>query len=404
MSPRDKTGDSDLARVDRRAEDLVALLYGDLDDTAAERARAEVAADPSAAAELAGLERVRELCREIPDEEPPSRLSAQLLAEAARAVPRRAEAAESAAEDGMLARLVSWLMAALERPAVAAAASLVLVAGVAGVLYLRKGDELARPSARTPSKGEQGAAATGRLAPEEPGPVDEWAPEADQDVSPGAGPADGDTGAAASAEALAVDSASRGKESSGTRGRGASSPRRVESKTDPARKRKQPLADSKAGGANASEGRAAQPPAATVDGLSEPQVIAGDEGKAPSSSRDFAKPPGKPTAESSSPSRSASPAPKPPAPNAPPPSPPSSKVDRDSEQGAQVPSPRDLHGRAIDAALDGRCTEVRDLDRRVRIADGAYHSKVFTVDRRLASCLGQAKKSRPAETRPATKK
>jgi hypothetical protein len=91
--------------------------------------------------ELASLDRVRALHRALPEEEAPPAASAKLLAAAAEAARARQAPA------GWAARLRRWFEPLLASPGLAAAASLILVVGVAGVLISRGMDEVAQPAA-----------------------------------------------------------------------------------------------------------------------------------------------------------------------------------------------------------------------------------------------------------------
>jgi hypothetical protein len=79
-------------------------------------------------------------------------------------------------------------------------------------------------------------------------------------------------------------------------------------------------------------------------------------------------------------------APAPPPPPAPEPS--TTTPSTDSKAPApSKPNVRDLHKRAIDAALDNRCAEVKMLAGQVRANDSAYYAKSFAGDQRLQKCL-----------------
>src|SRR6185503_14336636 len=175
MSGRGRDGGGEAPEA-QSGEDLVALLYGELDADQAARTGAQVESDPAQAARFDEMRRVRELFSAMEDEEPPSRLTAQLMAEAARSAPQ-ARAAAIPAEAGMWARFVSWLQPLVQRPALAAAASLVLVGGVAGVLYMRKGEELTSttPASTPVSEATPPAAATGSESAAERAPTREVA-------------------------------------------------------------------------------------------------------------------------------------------------------------------------------------------------------------------------------------
>ena len=380
------------------AEELVALLYGELEGDEAARVQAQVASDPAAAGHMADLQRVRGMFRELPDEEPPARISAQLLAEAARAAgaTRRVQAAE---EDGggWVARLVAWMQPLVQRPGLAAAASLMLVAGIAGVLYVRKGDELARPSARPDVTAERAAGG-----------------EAMRDEAPAAEPAATATGTAEEADAPADDALAEGgagaaAENQNEAARGGATDlrgRRTEKAEAPATK--------KAARPKATKERAAQssreyakPPRAPAPER-KPETKATDKGAmAPGavhglSEQEFAPPPPPPQQAPSGSAGSigsgSAPAPAP-APEADSPKAPT----KDAPLEKAAPSARDLHTRAVDAALDRRCADVRALERRVRELDARYHRDVFATDSRLRSCLGSSSSGSKTSDQPAKK-
>jgi len=364
-------------RAGERAEDdLLALLYGELDGEAEAAARARVEGDPAAAEELAGMERVRGMFRDLPDEEPPSRIDAQLLAEAARSVPggKRAAAAAAggeAAEGGFWARLVSWLQPMVARPAFAAAASLVLVAGVAGVLYVRKGAQLTDTSAHRAEP-----AADEAPAADPPPAAAGAAAELEADlVDPADAPAEG--AAAPATPAPQPEAEPRGGAARpGDRKEEASARRRPA--REKAREEKAKLRT------KAARGGAGADPAAGKGALGSGAVYGFSE--------QSIAPPADQDGEAGAPARDAESAPA--SPGAPPPSAPAPAPTVGAAPPGQKPAPsaRDLHLRAVDAALDRRCGEVRQLDRRVRETDAAYHRKVFLADQRLADCLGEKTK------------
>lgn len=132
--------------VDRNDIDalLIGSLYGELGSADEARLKAHLESHPADRAALEGLTRTRDAVRssrlfEV-QLEPSQAVSALLMQEAARRAPRKAQAKDG--EEGWFARLRrSFLFS----PAFAAAAMLVVVAGVAGTMYLREGDDLASP-------------------------------------------------------------------------------------------------------------------------------------------------------------------------------------------------------------------------------------------------------------------
>lgn len=125
---------------------LIGSLYGELSSTEEARLQAHLESHPADRAALEDLARARSAVRESRilqvQLEPPQSISALLLQEAARRVPRKAEEAKE-----------SWLSRFFRsfatHPAMAAAAMLVLVIGVAGTIYVRKGDHFAEQTARS---------------------------------------------------------------------------------------------------------------------------------------------------------------------------------------------------------------------------------------------------------------
>jgi putative zinc finger protein len=114
---------------------MVDFLYQELDAAQADEVKAHVDGCKRCGAELQSLQRTRQAVRALPDIEPPGAVTARLLHEAARRAPRVEEPAAGAA--GWLGWLTRWLRPMMAHPAWAAAATLLLVAGVAGVLMTR---------------------------------------------------------------------------------------------------------------------------------------------------------------------------------------------------------------------------------------------------------------------------
>ena len=128
---------------------MIDRLYDELDPVEGKRFDAHVEGCARCRAELAGLERTRAALREMPDEEPPSSLSAILLHEAARHAPAAPARAAAPMEEEEPRGVLAWLLGLLEpivaHPAATAVATLVLVAGIAGSLYLRGDHHLVEP-------------------------------------------------------------------------------------------------------------------------------------------------------------------------------------------------------------------------------------------------------------------
>jgi hypothetical protein len=126
-------------------------LYGELPESSSSRRSFDQHVEDCVRcrAELASLERTREAIRELPEEEPPPALSAILLHEAARRAPGspRAAVADDEGGRGPWAWLLKVLRPLAAHPAATAVATLVLVAGVAGSLYVRGKHQVAEPQA-----------------------------------------------------------------------------------------------------------------------------------------------------------------------------------------------------------------------------------------------------------------
>lgn len=132
---------------------MIDRLYGELDESQEAPFDDHVATCARCRAELDSLKATREAMRDLPDEDPPPALSAILLHEAAKRAPAPARARASAIDVEHRPGIFEWLAGLLrplvQHPAAAAVATLVLVAGVAGSLYLRGAHEVAEPLAIT---------------------------------------------------------------------------------------------------------------------------------------------------------------------------------------------------------------------------------------------------------------
>jgi hypothetical protein len=125
---------------------LVGALYGELTPADEARLAAHLEAHPADRGALDDLKSARAKVREsriFEDAgssggviEPPQHISALLLQEAHRRAPKRAVATEGEQRDSWFFRVTRMFLA---HPAMAAAAMLVLVIGVAGTLYSKKG-------------------------------------------------------------------------------------------------------------------------------------------------------------------------------------------------------------------------------------------------------------------------
>jgi len=151
---------------------LISALYGELTPADEARLTAHLESHPADRTVLADLTHTRATVRESRiltiQLEPPQSVSALLLQEAARRAPKQAREAA-----GWFHRFMRSFMV---HPAMAAAAMLVLVVGVAGTLYVRNGDQFAGATAPEVARDLQ-ATAREPAAATPPAPAPTIAPE-----------------------------------------------------------------------------------------------------------------------------------------------------------------------------------------------------------------------------------
>jgi hypothetical protein len=137
---------------------LIGALYGELTPADEARLSAHLESHPADRSALADLAHTREAVRAsrvfAVQVEPPQSVSALLMQEAARRLPRK----ES---DGWFYRLTRAVMGRSMMAAIGAAAMFVLVVGVAGTLYLKRAPQYAAPS----SHDEAAISSVGAAAP-----------------------------------------------------------------------------------------------------------------------------------------------------------------------------------------------------------------------------------------------
>ncbi|MBL4635481.1 MAG: hypothetical protein JKY56_16595 [Kofleriaceae bacterium] len=123
---------------------LLALLYPDGGMSDDEELSGQTEDMSSLDSELEGLLGLRSLFSAMPEQEPSDAVTNSLLAMAAKHAPSPKKAP---AEAGIWAWFSNLVMPLATHPGLAAAASLVLVAGVAGTLYYQNGGQVAEPLA-----------------------------------------------------------------------------------------------------------------------------------------------------------------------------------------------------------------------------------------------------------------
>jgi hypothetical protein len=178
---------------------LIDLLYGELDGNERDRVERRVREDDALAGELEALSRIRSIMRELPDEEPPEAISTKLLhAAAAEVAGNRAPVAGDEERLSVWDRLRRLFMPLMMHPGLAAAASVIVIGGVAGMLYVSNNLKVASPVARE----------AGQAPPPDLAAATTPAATAEADFgSPLAGASAAPTGVAAAADPGAADSA-----------------------------------------------------------------------------------------------------------------------------------------------------------------------------------------------------
>src|SRR5688500_16213355 len=121
---------------------LIGSLYGELSSTEEARLSAHLESHPADRTALANLTRAREVVRESRilqvQFDPPQSVSALLMQEAVRRAPKSPKSQD---EQSWFQRFMRSFIA---HPAMAAAATLVLVIGVASTVYMKTGDNFAK--------------------------------------------------------------------------------------------------------------------------------------------------------------------------------------------------------------------------------------------------------------------
>jgi anti-sigma factor RsiW len=135
---------------------LLDWLYGELDSDAMASFEAHLETHPEHKAEAHALRDTRMAFQELPQAEPSGALTAMLMQQAAASVQPK---------EGIWASIVGFFQPVVLHPAAAAMATVVLLAGVVGTLYLKNGSMVAEPTAVS-SKAERPAQAPGAAAPE----------------------------------------------------------------------------------------------------------------------------------------------------------------------------------------------------------------------------------------------
>ncbi len=388
-------GSKDIEREPTAEELLVLdLLYGEVNGDEAARASRRIEAEPDRADELAGFRNVRALLRELPDEEPPQAVSARLLHAAAEAAPAKgttAAATAAAAGGGFLAKIFGVFRPLVASPGLAAATMLVLVAGIAGALYVSGGFRASEPKladheqlspttpAGTATASPQGATVEETVGGEALNDPNAAAPaetgrsarldEGELDLTPEAEPA----------KPAPRTKADKPKDSAPARTRATSSSTTRRAAHGATKSGSYGAGDryAPAGGAGKAEatmpstGKTARGPSGVKGNAADTPMIDAED------------------VDQASPAPAQQPA-APPPPAADEKKPVSKKKQSTSAAKAEKTSSRvvldDLHAKAVQAAKDGECDAVRSLGQRIRAVNATYYTKVFVADKRLTAC------------------
>lgn len=357
---------------------LVDLLYGELEGEAAAAAHENIESRLDLASELAELRGLRAMMAELPDEEPPPALSAQLLHAAAKQAPagKAARVAPVAESTGFFAWLKRLFEPMAMHPAMAAAATFLLVAGVAGALYVSGRVEVSEPQTGADKTGVVESPAVESSAEEAPTgkPGSVALPESrfDDDVvldheAAGDMPASGSAGSAERSRAAAAkaEQGSMSKSSSANR----PALEKPAARPEPAGRGE----IQSTGAAAYGQGQPQPPPPAKTkkrraSKKAPPQKAPGPVLKGNVSDvvigaglEDEAKPNEKAVSKDD-------------------------QASRDRED--KLAQARLLHQRAVQAARDGECDAVNEIGKRIRKLDSRYYDTVYLRDKSLYACRG----------------
>lgn len=339
---------------------LVDLLYGELDEAEASAARARIEADADLRSELAALEDLRSVWSRLADEEPPAAVTSKLVHAASAGGSRAAIPAI-----GLWAAIKRWFQAGSVHPGVYAFATLILIAGVAGSLYLRGsgGADRSLVESQAPAPERNEAAGAGAELERVAEPV--WSDEAVTGglVGGESGADDGDQVArepkpdeAPRASRPADDPAPRRAEGSSGKGASSSSGAPAGNRSDvPADKKKSPSKtrtqsrSSSTRGALEDQTQQAPPPPPAPG----PSAVAGDRLDIDTEEAELKE-------------------------QAP------QQADRDDSEV------RELHRKATAAAKRGDCAEALRLGQQIRKLDGRYFDTDFLADPVIRECRKQA--------------
>lgn len=392
MSDKSNTG---VPEDEKKTNDLLALLYPEDD---ASIGGSEVLSEESLGDEIGGMQSLRSLFRDLPDEEPSDAVTNKLMALAAQHAPKPASESQ-----GVFAWFYDLFQPVLGHPGFAAAATLVLVVGVAGTLYVKGEVKMAEPqvSSQADSPADRQAApssASGRFNDTKSGAF-EVAPSSREEQ----GATLADEGEQDPAFAAPIET--RSNKGPASKNDGALKDQR----SNEFKKRKR--STSKTGRGDAYGGKLG-----LGSGKDRDRIVAGlvdvlDDEAAPEPSTDEQdvereaparrapvkktanRPRPKPAKSTKSASDDSSPPPPPAAPS-------TGSAGLSGQQAigetATVEKKEEgnrsegLHAKAVAAAGRGDCPRVLALGRQIRKLDSSYYDRTFLSDKRLTACRNKS--------------
>jgi hypothetical protein len=377
-------------------EKLVDLVYDELAGAELAALERHVESCEACGAELARLSGTRQVFSGLADRDPPAAVRASILEQAASASHVRAAQAEAApkaaAAPGLWSRFVDrWLRPAMAHPALAAAATLVLILGVAGALRWQGGtmavERIAQPAAPSADELAEPSAAVADSIDDEAEAVSEYAsPSQEAQEQPKAAEVDEDSLGAVASEPPRPQPPRRASRPREAQGGGAGQ----------LEMRRESAADVASGAGDAFEGTAQRSRATAGRAARGAPAPAEREVAAPE--RRFAEPPPPqpeptpPAAESATRDRAA------------PAAPPAATDDADAEQ---APSPedareawlREMTERLAAAARAERCGEAAALANDLRERAPAYYRERLEGAGVLAPCRDAIEAERQRRSR-----
>jgi len=150
---------------------VLELLYGELGDDQVDDAQRTIANDDALAAELQAFGQVRALMQQLPAEDPPQAISAKLMHAAAGQAP--AATAPRVEQGGFVAWVKKFFMPLALHPATTAIATVALVVGVAGALYMTGNWKVSEPTAEHDEVRRPAASSETKKAEAPPPPADD---------------------------------------------------------------------------------------------------------------------------------------------------------------------------------------------------------------------------------------